>query len=100
MCAFTCVPKPSEKRPRLARATSQAVCAVIIGLRGNATAIAVPSRMSDVTVEATAHARKGGRFDSVNHIPANPSSSTRRATAAASSSGMLAPYASNRTGVP
>src|SRR5207248_4997968 len=92
---LTCVPSPSEKRPRLARANSHAVCAVIIGLRGNATAIAVPIVIDSVTSAATAHPRYGGRFDSVNQRPENPSSSTERATEATSSSGRLAPYASN-----
>ena len=91
MWAFTWLPRPSENRPLLARASSHAVCAVIIGLRGNATAIAVPSSICDVTVLATAQERNGGRCDSVNHNPAKPSSSTRRATGAVSSSRRLAP---------
>ena len=74
----------------LARASSHAFCAVTIGLRGNATAMAVPMSIDDVTVLATAQARNGGRCDSVNHNPEKPSSSTRRATGAVSSSRRLA----------
>ena len=43
-------PQTEGEPTLLARASSHAVCAVIIGLRGNATAMAVPSSICDVTV--------------------------------------------------
>ena len=52
ICGLICVPKPRMKRPCEAAAKSQAVCAMIIGLRGKATAIAVPSDMPSVASEA------------------------------------------------
>src|SRR6516164_2472876 len=61
--------------------------------------MAVPRSIEVVTVLATAHARNGGRCVSVNHSPENPSSSTRRAIAAVSSSLTLAAYASSSTSV-
>ncbi len=90
MWAFTCVPRPSEKRPWLARASSHAVCAVTMGLRGKATAMAVPMVMESVTSAATAHPRYGGRWVSVNQSPEKPRASTSRATRAVCSRGTLA----------
>ncbi len=48
MWALTWVPRPSTKRPPVASASSHAVEAVIIGLRGKATAIPVPMSSSVV----------------------------------------------------
>ena len=48
LCALTCVPRPSVKRPPEAFCRSQAMCAVIIGLRENTVAMLVPSLMRDV----------------------------------------------------
>ena len=59
LCARTCVPSPSTKRPRLARCRSQAVIAVTIGLRVNAVAIAVPSVTRSVDTAAAASGRNG-----------------------------------------
>jgi hypothetical protein len=59
LCPLTCEPRPRMKRPPEALARSQAMCARIIGLRGNATAIDVPSLIRDVTVAATASGRNG-----------------------------------------
>ena len=47
------------KRPSEAFWRSQAMCARIMGLRGNATAIAVPRRIVEVTPAATASGRNG-----------------------------------------
>ena len=57
MWAFTCVPRPSVNRPPVASASSHATCAVTIGLRGNATAMAVPMPMRSVAVAAAPHDR-------------------------------------------
>ena len=55
------------------------MCARTIGLRGNATAIAVPSLISEVTVAATASGRKGSCCVSEDHRQSYPSASTLRA---------------------
>ena len=54
MCAFTCVPSPTVNRPSVASASSHAVEAVIMGLRGNATATAVPRPSRSVASPAAA----------------------------------------------
>jgi hypothetical protein len=56
---FTCEPSPRMNRPPEALARSQEMLARIMGLRGNATAIEVPSLIFDVTVAATASGRNG-----------------------------------------
>ena len=47
------------KRPLDCAAKSQAICAVTIGLRGKATAIAVPSSMRSVAAAACVSGRNG-----------------------------------------
>jgi hypothetical protein len=54
---FTCVPSPRMKRPSEAFWRSHAMWAVIIGLRGKTTAMAVPSLTREVTPAATARGR-------------------------------------------
>ena len=54
---LTWVPSPSVKRPPEAFCRSQAMCAVIIGLRENTVAILVPSLIREVLVAATASGR-------------------------------------------
>src|SRR5437867_9956988 len=51
----------------------------IIGLRGNATAIAVPSRIRDVTLAATASGRNGSCWVSDDQRQSYPIASTLRA---------------------
>jgi hypothetical protein len=55
--AFTWVPSPRVKRPPEAFWRSQAVWAVIIGLRENTVAMLVPSLIREVDVAATASGR-------------------------------------------
>ncbi len=57
LCPLTWVPSPSVKRPPDAFCRSQAVCAVIIGLREKTVAMFVPSLMREVAVAATARGR-------------------------------------------
>ena len=57
MWAFTCVPSPSVNRPPVASANSHVFWAVTMGLRGNATAMAVPMPMRSVAVAAAPHDR-------------------------------------------
>ena len=59
LCAFTWVPSPSVNRPAEAFCRSQAMCAVIMGLRENTVAMLVPSLMREVEVAATATGRYG-----------------------------------------
>jgi hypothetical protein len=51
-----------------------------MGLRGNATAIAVPSPMRDVLVDATARGRNGSCRVSADQIAPKPISSALRAS--------------------
>src|SRR3989338_323395 len=75
---LTWVPRPRMNRPSEAFARSQAMCARIIGLRGNATAIAVPSLTREVTVAATASGRNGSCCVSEDQRQSKPSASARR----------------------
>jgi hypothetical protein len=50
-----------------------------MGLRGNATAMEVPSRMRLVDVAATASGRNGSCWVSADHRQSKPSASTLRA---------------------
>ena len=59
LCVFTCDPIPSMKRPFDAFCRSQALCAVIVGERGNAMATAVPSWTRSVASAAAASGKKG-----------------------------------------
>jgi len=68
-------------RPSEAFCRSQAIWARIIGLRGNATAIAVPSRIDEVTEAATASGRNGSCCVSDDQRQSYPSASTLRAYA-------------------
>ena len=76
---FTCEPSPRMNRPPEALARSQEIWARIMGLRGNATAIEVPSLIVDVTVAATASGRKGSCWVSADQRQSYPSASTLRA---------------------
>ena len=64
---FTCEPSPRMKRPPEALARSQQMWARTIGLRGNATAMEVPSLMRAVTVAATASGKNGSCCVSADH---------------------------------
>ena len=55
------------KRPPEAFWISQAIMAVIIGLREKTVAMLVPSLIFDVTVAATASGRKGSCWVSADH---------------------------------
>jgi hypothetical protein len=79
LCPFTCEPRPRMKRPSEAFCRSHAVMARIIGLRGNATAIDVPSLIFFVRVAATARGRKGSCCVSADQRQSKPSASTLRA---------------------
>ena len=67
------------KRPSEAFWRSQAMCARTIGLRGNVTAMAVPSLIVEVTVAATASGRKGSCCVSEDQRQSYPIASTLRA---------------------
>src|SRR5213593_4690091 len=78
---FTCVPNPRTNRPSDSSARSRAAIAVIVGLRGNARAMFVPTRMRDVAAAATAAWTKADRAVSATHTLSNPASSTSRESA-------------------
>src|SRR2546426_7302329 len=59
LCALTWVPRPSMKRPPEAFWRSQAIMAVIMGLREKTVAVLVPSLSLPVTEAATAEGRNG-----------------------------------------
>ena len=62
-------PRPRTKRPELNDCRSLATMATVIGLRANATAIAVPSvRVRDRSA-ASSNGRNGSRLTSVVHTP-------------------------------
>ena len=89
MCAFTCVPSPTRKRPPVVSASSQAICAVIIGLRGNATAIAVPRSIPSIASAAAAQLRYAVRPPSNSHRPPKPAPFDRARRAPASGATVL-----------
>src|SRR5206468_8090084 len=70
-----CEPRPRQKRPSDAFWRSHAMWAVIIGLRGNATAMAVPSLRRVVAVAAMARGRNGSCW--VSAPPSRDRKSTR-----------------------
>ena len=76
---LTWVPSPRMKRPSEAAWRSQAMWARIIGLRGNATAMAVPSLIRAVVPAATARGRNGSCWDSDDQRQSKPMASTLRA---------------------
>src|ERR1700730_15329865 len=78
--ALTWVPRPSTKRPPEAFWRSQAVCANTMGLRGKATAMAVPSCRRSVFTAATARGRKGSCFVPADQRQPKPMASARRAS--------------------
>src|SRR6478609_3702679 len=86
MWARTWVPRPSRNRPLVASASSQATCAVTIGLRGNATATPVRMSMSAASA-AAAQERYAVRPASVTTRPAKPASAASRASCWTSRSG-------------
>src|SRR5262249_31220844 len=69
------VPRPSVKRPPEAAWRSQAMLASTMGLRANATAMAVPSPMREVPVAATARGRNGSCLVSADQSAPKPRSS-------------------------
>ncbi len=81
LCPFTCVPSPRMKRPPESSARSHAVIAVTMGLRGNATAMEVPSLMRFVWVAARARGRKGSWPVSAVQKQSKPASSAAFAAA-------------------
>jgi hypothetical protein len=70
MCGLIWDPRPSSSRPRDSSCTSFAWTAMDIGLRANATAIAVPSSMVSVATAASPRARNGSCLISLVHTPA------------------------------
>src|SRR2546422_1886424 len=79
-CALTWVPRPRANRPPEAFWRSQAVWASTMGLRGNATAMAVPSCRRSVSTAATARGRKGSCLVSADQRQPKPMASARRAS--------------------
>src|ERR1051326_7317726 len=80
LCARTCEPRPSTKRPREADWRSQLAFATAIGLRENAIAMLVWSDACSVLTAATARARNGSFLFSDVVRPLKPAVSAARAT--------------------
>ena len=59
MCGRICEPSPRMKRPRETALRSWAVCASVIGLRANATAIEVISSSRELSTAASTSGRNG-----------------------------------------
>src|SRR5712691_9406539 len=78
LCALTWVPRPRANRPPEAFWRSQAVWASTMGLRGKATAMAVPSCRRSVFTAATARGRKGSCFVSADQRQPKPMATARR----------------------
>src|SRR4030067_2646066 len=70
--ALPWVPSPSRKRPPEAFWRSQAIMAVIMGLREKTVAMLVPSLIVDVTVAATASGREGAGWGCGGQRTAEP----------------------------
>jgi hypothetical protein len=73
---FTCVPSPRMKRPPDSSSRSHAVMAVIVGERGNARAIEVPTFIDDVSWTAAAAEMKAVFVVSAAQQDSKPASST------------------------
>ena len=94
MWARTCDPSPKRKRPPLASASSQAVAAVTMGLRGKATAMPVRMSMSAATAIAP-QVRYAVRPASVTTRPESPAAAACRPSSAAWRRGWAGSMASN-----
>ena len=79
MCPLTWVPSPRISRPPDAAWRSQAVWATTVGLRGKATAIAVPRLTRRVCSAASARGRNGSCRVSAVQSPSKPRASASRA---------------------
>src|SRR6266571_2847886 len=78
---FTYEPRPRTNRPPNSSARSRAAIAVIVGLRGKARAMSVPTVVRDVAAATTAAWTYAERAVSATHRLSNPASSARRASA-------------------
>ncbi len=72
MCALIWEPSPSMNLPELSDCKSLATVAMLIGLRANATAMAVPMARRGVCSAANSTGRNGSRATSVDQTPAYP----------------------------
>ena len=89
MCGLIWLPSPSTNRPCDSACRSQPMLASSIGLRANATAMAVPSSMLAVSGAATASGRNGSWGPSTVHAPEYPDSSSSAARRPASAIGQV-----------
>ena len=69
LCARTCEPKPTTKRPPVEPARSQPTLATAIGVRAKAIATPVCNSIRRVAVPATASARNGSCLFSIETTP-------------------------------
>src|SRR3954452_16277866 len=97
MCALIWVPSPRCSRPPDSACRSSAAAAVVIGLRANATAIAVPSSTRSVAVAASASPMNGSCLTSLSQNPSNLPASARWAAARTSTWPSSAAPLSSRT---
>src|SRR6185312_5789774 len=79
LCARTCDPSPTTKRPPVEPARSHPVSATAIGVRAKAIATEVCSSILSVAAPATASARNGSCLFSIVTMPSYPSASAARA---------------------
>ena len=84
LCAFTWVPSPNTKRPPLYRAKSHAKWAKMVGVRGKATAMAVPKVMRWLCSAAMVKGKKGSLRVSEVQTPSKPMASAACVKAAIS----------------
>src|SRR3954465_13613303 len=91
------VPSPRCSRPPDSACRSSAAAAVVIGLRANATAIAVPSSTPPVAVAASASPMNGSCLTSLSQNPSKPPASARSAAARTSTGPSSAAPLSSRT---
>ena len=87
MCGLIWLPRPRTKRPPDAACRSHAVCASVIGLRANATAIDVMRSTRSVLCAASSSGRNGSWLVSADMTPSYP----RRSSAAAASAAVSSP---------
>src|SRR5436309_3570827 len=81
---FTWVPSPRMNLPPESSARSRADIAVMVGLRGKANAMSVPTVTRDVAAQATAACTNDERAVSATQALSNPACSTSRASCACS----------------
>src|SRR6185437_14820076 len=79
MWAFTWLPRPRRNLPLVFCASSQAISAVIIGLRAKAMAMPVEKCSAGAASDAAAMFIHGTWWPSVNSMPEKPAASTLRA---------------------